>query len=113
MRVAEALLSSGRCRQVLSICVEICSAAFYLDDAPGVLISACLFGDGGGAAVLAAKAITGKRRIQWRAAGTMLSAADREFLRFEQKGGMLRNILGPEVPRLAAKHVEAVLTEVL
>jgi alkylresorcinol/alkylpyrone synthase len=42
MRVAEALTASGRYRQVLSICVEICSAAFFLDDAPGVLISACL-----------------------------------------------------------------------
>src|SRR5205085_9617680 len=52
LRTAEALLSSGRCRRVLSICVEICSAAFYLDDDPGVLISACLFGDGAGAAVL-------------------------------------------------------------
>jgi 3-oxoacyl-[acyl-carrier-protein] synthase III len=37
---------------VLSICVEVSSAAMYLDDDPGVLISACLFGDGAGAAVL-------------------------------------------------------------
>jgi predicted naringenin-chalcone synthase len=113
MRVAEALTASGRCRQVLSICVEICSAAFFLDDAPGVLISACLFGDGAGAAVLATKPIASKRRIQWKAAGTTLSAADRESLRFEQKGGMLRNILEPEVPELAARHAEVVLTEVL
>jgi alkylresorcinol/alkylpyrone synthase len=60
MRVAEALTASGRCRQVLSVCVEICSAAFFLDDTPGVLISACLFGDGAGAAVLATKPIAGK-----------------------------------------------------
>ena len=113
MCMAEALLSSGRCQQVLSISVEICSAAFYIDDAPGVLISACLFGDGGGAAVLAAKPMACKRKIQWKAAGTLLSPADREFLRFEQKGGMLRNILEPEVPGLAAKHVETVLKEVL
>src|SRR6185436_8694896 len=52
MRTGEALIASGRARHVLSICVEICSAAFYLDDDPGVLISACLFGDGAGAAVL-------------------------------------------------------------
>ena len=37
---------------VLSICVEVCSAAMYLDNDPGVLVSACLFGDGAGAAVL-------------------------------------------------------------
>ena len=113
MRVAEALTASGRCRQVLSICVEICSAAFFLDDAPGVLISACLFGDGAGAAVLATEPIVGKRRIQWKAAGTALSAPDREYLCFEQKGGMLRNILEPEVPGLAARYAEKVLKEVL
>ena len=57
MRTAEALLASGRAKRVLSICVEICSAAMYLDDDPGVLISACLFGDGAGAAVLTADPI--------------------------------------------------------
>jgi len=113
MRAAEALTTSGRCAQVLSICVEICSAAFYLDDSPGVLISACLFGDGAGAAVLAAEPVAGKRKVQWRAAGTTLSAPDRDYLRFETRDGMLRNILKPEVPALAAKHAEAVLTDVL
>ena len=113
LRAVEALTASGQCRQVLSICVEICSAAFFLDDAPGVLISACLFGDGAGAAVLATEPVAGKRRIRWKTAGTMLSASDREYLRFDQKGGMLRNILEPEVPELAAKHAETVLTEVL
>ena len=53
LQTAEALLAlNGRCRTVMSICVEVCSAAFYLDDDPGVLISACLFGDGAAAVVL-------------------------------------------------------------
>jgi len=34
LRTGEALLASGRCRSVLSICVEVCSAAIYLDDDP-------------------------------------------------------------------------------
>jgi predicted naringenin-chalcone synthase len=42
LRAAEAILAAGRAQKVLSICVEVCSAAFYLDDDPGVLISACL-----------------------------------------------------------------------
>src|SRR5206468_10787001 len=46
LAAADSLVQSGRCQHVLSICVEICSAAFYLDDDPGVLISACLFADG-------------------------------------------------------------------
>ena len=111
MRASEALLSSGRARRVLSICVEICSAAMYLDDDPGVLISACLFGDGAGAAVLTADPMPGRRRIEWRSAGTLMNASDREELRFERRRGMLRNILTAAVPALAAKHVDQVLTE--
>ncbi len=62
---SDALLSAGRCRRVLSICVEVCSAALYFrDDDPGVLISACLFGDGAGAAVLA-------NSPKWKTAGEM------------------------------------------
>jgi alkylresorcinol/alkylpyrone synthase len=113
LRTAEALLASGRSGQVLSICVEICSAAFYLDDDPGVLISACLFGDGAGAAVLTSAPSPDRRRIEWTAASTTLSAVDRDCLRFEQKNGMLRNILTVQVPGLAAKHAETVLGEVL
>jgi alkylresorcinol/alkylpyrone synthase len=111
MRTAEALIASGRARHVLSVCVEICSAAMYLDDDPGVLISACLFGDGAGAAVLTADPMPGRRHIRWRSAGTLLDTADRNELRFERRRGMLRNILTPAVPALAAKHVEAVLDE--
>jgi predicted naringenin-chalcone synthase len=111
MRAAEALLASGRANRVLSICVEICSAAMYLDDDPGVLISACLFGDGAGAAVLTVDPIPGRRRMEWKSAGTLMNAGDRDELRFERRRGMLRNILSPAVPELAAKHVDQVLTE--
>lgn len=111
MRTGEALLAGGRANRVLSIAVEICSAAMYLDDDPGVLISACLFGDGAGAAVLTADAIPGRRRVEWKSAGTLMNAGDREELRFERRRGMLRNILTPAVPALAAKHVDQVLTE--
>ena len=51
-QVASALLGAQHCDHVLSVCVEVCSAAMYLDDDPGLLISACLFG--AGAAVLCA-----------------------------------------------------------
>ncbi len=109
MRTAEALIASGRATRVLSICVEICSAAMYLDDDPGVLISACLFGDGAGAAILTAEPVHGRRRIRWHSAGTLINVRDRDELRFERRRGMLRNVLSPAVPTLAAKHVDAVL----
>jgi len=112
LRTAEALLSANRYRRVLSICVEICSAAFYLDNDPGVLISACLFGDGAGAAILGSEP-NGNRRIAWKLSGSLLNPADRDLLRFEQKQGMLRNILAPQVPTLAAAQVARVLDLVL
>ena len=109
MRTGEALIASGRAATVLSVCVEICSAAMYLDDDPGVLISACLFGDGAGAAVLTVRPARGRRRIEWKSARTLMSAADRDELRFERRRGMLRNILTPAVPSLAARQVDQVL----
>jgi alkylresorcinol/alkylpyrone synthase len=112
LRVAEALLRAGSCQRVLSICVEVCSAAFYLDNDPGVLVSACLFGDGAGATVLA-NTPNGRRRLEWKASGSLLEPNNRDLLRFEQHGGMLRNILKPQVPALAAGCAERVLAEVL
>jgi alkylresorcinol/alkylpyrone synthase len=114
LRAAEAILTAGRADKVLSVCVEVCSAAFYLDDDPGVLISACLFGDGAGAAVLANKPRPGKhRRVEWKFAASELVPAERDTLRFSHKNGMLRNILLPQVPQvagtLAAKLFDASL----
>ena len=103
LQTAQTLLAAGRCGRVLSVCVEVCSAAFYLDDDAGVLVSACLFGDGAGAAVLSGTA-NGGRRVKWNSGGSLLKPADRDRLRFEQKNGMLRNILTPEVPALASEH---------
>jgi predicted naringenin-chalcone synthase len=113
LRTAEALIAGGRAQHVLSVCVEVCSAAFYLDNDPGVLISACLFGDGAGAAVLAAQPAAHARRIRWHDAESVLDPAARDLLRFEQHDGMLRNILTRQVPALAARHAEAILAKAL
>jgi predicted naringenin-chalcone synthase len=110
--IARTLLAAGQCRRALSVCVEICSAAFYLDDDAGVLISACLFGDGAGAAVVAPET-NGGRRVKWNCGGSLIKPADREALRFEQKSGMLRNILTPQVPSLAAQSVGALFDETM
>lgn len=112
LRAAEGLLSAGRCDRVLSICVEVCSAAFYMDNDPGVLISACLFGDGAGAAVLS-RETNGHRKVEWKLSGSRLNPGDRDLLRFEQKNGMLRNILSAEVPQRAAAQVGGLLEGML
>ena len=109
MRLADALIVAGAGQHVLSVCVEVSSAAMYLDNDPGVLISACLFGDGAGAAILSARLPTGKRSIEWRGGSSVLEPSRRDALRFEQRGGMLRNILTRPVPALAAEHAQAVL----
>lgn len=112
-RTSEALLASGRCERVLSVCVEVCSAAMYLDNDPGVMISACLFGDGAGAAVLSATPPAGKRSVRWRAVESVINPVARDALRFEQRGGLLRNILSREVPALAGDCAARVLASVL
>ena len=62
--------------------------------------------------MLAASA-NGKRRVAWKASSSLLQPGDRDCLRFEQKDGMLRNVLTPQVPALAAQHAERVLEDVL
>jgi predicted naringenin-chalcone synthase len=103
LRTAESILAAGRAKKVLSVCVEICSAAFFLDDDPGVLISACLFGDGAGAAVLSNEPSGKNRRVEWKIVASQLVTAERDTLRFSHKNGMLRNILLPQVPEVAGK----------
>jgi alkylresorcinol/alkylpyrone synthase len=112
-RIAASLLAGEGCAHVLSICVEVSSAAMYLDDDPGVLISACLFGDGAGAAVLSRAAPANRRRVEWKAFGSRTDTSERDALKFESRHGMLRNILTRPVPRLAAEHAAAVLDAVL
>lgn len=112
-RTAEALLTADRAKHVLSVCVEVCSAAMYIDNDPGVLISACLFGDGASAAVFSKEPAEGKRKVKWMGAETLLVPEDRDYLRFEHRNGMLRNILSREVPVLAGKHVQTLLSKML
>ena len=113
LQLGRALLASSACEHVLSVCVEVSSAAMYLDNDPGVLISACLFGDGAGAAVLSREPGTTGRRIEWKDSTSLIEPARRNALKFEQRAGMLRNILTREVPALAAEYAEQVLATVL
>ncbi|MGB7748963.1 MAG: 3-oxoacyl-[acyl-carrier-protein] synthase III C-terminal domain-containing protein [Verrucomicrobiia bacterium] len=113
LRAAEAILAAGRAQKVLSICVEVCSAAFYLDDDPGVLISACLFGDGAGAAVFATKPQPNRRRVEWKWGSSCLAPDKRDALRFDHKNGMLRNILLPQVPQIAGHEAAKLFAQSL
>lgn len=112
-RVAEALIKSKHCRRLLAICVEVCSAAMYLDNDPGVLISACLFGDGAGALVLSDQPSDRGPVIEWRASESLTCPEHRDLLRFEQRGGLLRNVLSRQVPDCVGNYAEQVLHKAL
>lgn len=103
LRMADALLRANPGARVATVAVEVCSAAFYLDDDPGVLISACLFGDGAAAAVW--KAEPGATGFRCHGFSSLHQPADRDKIRFEQRDGKLRNLLDGAVPRLAADAV--------
>ena len=113
LQLGRSLLASGAAGHVLSVCVEVSSAAMYLDNDPGVLISACLFGDGAGAAVLSLAPPETGRRVEWKDSASLIEPGQRKALMFEQRAGMLRNILTREVPGLAAQYAHRVLETVL
>lgn len=109
LRAASYHLAAQPEAKVACIAVEICSAAFYVDDDPGVLVSACLFGDGAAATIWRARPAA----VPLRAFGfdTTHVPADRDKLRFEQRGGKLRNLLDRAVPELAAAAVSRLWAE--
>jgi len=103
LRAADALLYANPGAIIATIAVEICSAAFFLDDDPGVIVSACLFGDGAAAAIW--KNTPGASGARVDHFSTHHSPSDRDKIRFEQRNGKLRNLLHPTVPALAADVV--------
>ncbi|HEY3757657.1 MAG TPA: stilbene synthase [Opitutaceae bacterium] len=109
LRSASHILAAHPTAVVACIAVEICSAAFFLDDDPGVLISACLFGDGAAATIWRAHAPERSGHSPLRAFDfqTVHFPADRDKIRFEIKDGKLRNLLHRTVPELAAGAVTA------
>jgi alkylresorcinol/alkylpyrone synthase len=88
---------------VACVAVEISSAAFYLDDDHGVLVSACLFSDG--AAVTIWRGRPGPSGIRCHGFRSLHLPEKRDLLRFETRNGRLRNLLDRSVPAEAAAAV--------
>ncbi len=104
LRAAEAILAANPDAVVACVAVEICSAAFYLDNDRGVLVSACLFGDGAAASIW--RSTPARRVLRVGSFQTVHQPESREHIRFEMRNGKLRNKLDSCVPGLAAKAVE-------
>jgi len=90
---------------VAVIAVEICSAAFFMDDDVGVLISLCLFGDGASASIWSGAAPRDRAAYQAGNFRTAHYPLDRELIRFVNDRGKLKNKLHRSVPGLAARAV--------
>ena len=103
LRAVDGILAAQPAATVACVAVEVCSAAFYLDNDPGVIISACLFGDGAAASIWRSQ--PGSASIRCHSFDTNHDPANRDRIRFEQRGGKLRNLLHPSVPGLAAGAV--------
>jgi len=104
LRSAAGILASQPDARVGVIAVEICSAAFYVANDPGVLVSLCLFADGASASMWTGKHAPGT----WRAHDflTLHQPEHRELLRFVNRDGFLRNQLDVSVPTRAATAVQ-------
>jgi len=105
LRSVSHLLAARPDARVAFVAVEICSAAFYLDDDPGVLVSLCLFADGASASIW--NGHPGPTQLRCANFDTLHIPADREYIRFENRGGKLRNKLDKTVPERAAVAVRA------
>ncbi len=103
LRAAHGLLAATPDALVATVAVEVCSAAFYVDDDAGVLISLCLFGDGAAAGLWRGKGKAG----DWQAGHfrSLHRPDHREKIRFVNAGGRLKNKLHRDVPAVAAEAV--------
>lgn len=104
LRAAEGFLAANPGSKVATVAVEICSAALFVNDDPGVLISLCLFGDGASASIWSNEDGDGK----WKVGNfeTIHVPEQREKIRFVNGEGKLQNKLHRDVPELAADAVE-------
>jgi predicted naringenin-chalcone synthase len=106
MHAACSYLKAHPTHRAAVVAVEICSAAFYVSDDPGVLISLCLFGDGAAAMVLDGEEVR-RGELHFGNFSTLHQPEHREKIRFVNREGKLCNQLHRTVPQLAAQAVRA------
>jgi alkylresorcinol/alkylpyrone synthase len=101
-------------RVVLSVAVEICSATFFMEPDPDLVVSNCIFADGASAAVVASGNDNDSRKIVTLLDfESLVLPKERESLRYRSVQGRLRNVLSKRVPVAAARGVKEVTNKVL
>lgn len=108
LQVAEAMLKMTG-GVVVSVAVEICSAAFQMGNDLSLILSNALFGDGAAAAVLWEK----PEGLEVHSSAGRYVPEQREAIRFVHKGGQLHNQLSTDLPKLVAPAAADVVDDLL
>ena len=95
----------------LILAVEMCTATIFFEEAPDILTSNALFGDGAAAAVLTNRPGNGVAHLRDFTAG--LFPEDRQHLHYRTQDSKLRNVLSLEVPAVGAAHGKEVIDRLL
>jgi predicted naringenin-chalcone synthase len=109
LQVADSLLRTNGGGVVVSVSVEICSAAFQMDNDLSLILSNALFGDGAAAAVLWGK----PAGFELVASAGRYVPEQREEIRFIHKEGQLHNQLSLKLPELVKKAAAGVVADLL
>ncbi|OFV96084.1 MAG: hypothetical protein A3F68_04490 [Acidobacteria bacterium RIFCSPLOWO2_12_FULL_54_10] len=96
--------------RVLLIAIEICSAAYFLDDTLETVVGNAICSDGAGACLLTGTANAGPRITGF---ATVLDCNCQSSVGFAQRQGKLRIILSPHIRELAPPMIDRVLDELL
>ena len=104
---ARACEDSGR--PTASVAVEISTAAFRMDDDPGIIVSNALFADGASAWVMTPRG-PGLRLLDSR---SHHAPEHREHVRFLQRDGRLYNRITPRLPELCAQAAHTAVGHLL
>ena len=85
--------------RALVLAVEICSAAYFLDDRLESAVAHAIFADGAGALALCARRRAGRRSLEHR---TLFRSEHLDAMGFEYPGGRPRVVLSKDVRRIGA-----------
>jgi len=101
-------------RVVLSVAVEICSATFFMEPEPDLVVSNCIFADGASAVVITQSQKNDSGGIiKLLDFESLILPKERESLRYRSVQGRLRNTLAKKVPIVAARSVKEVTNIIL
>jgi predicted naringenin-chalcone synthase len=100
-------------RRVLMVAVEICSAAYFLDDTLETVIGNAICADGAAAVILSCEDQCPAAGPRLAAFQTVLDPAHLDKVGFQQREGKLRIVLASEIRDLAAPIITRCLNALL